>query len=108
MAQYRQAGLKMMPTRAMFEDGSSGVEAGVADMLARMQTGRFKVFAHLTDWWEEFNLYHRKDGLIVKDNDDLMAATRYAVMMKRFAVVKGHKPRHSGVNTPPPSNGWMG
>src|SRR5215475_2105605 len=24
--------------------------------------GRFKVFKHLNDWWEEFRLYHRKDG----------------------------------------------
>jgi hypothetical protein len=32
------------------------------DMLTRMQTGRFKAFKHLNDWWEEFTLYHRKDG----------------------------------------------
>ena len=55
------------------------------DMLTRMQTGRFKVFKHLHDWWEEFRLYHRKDGKVVKENDDLMAATRYALMMLRFA-----------------------
>ena len=24
------------------------------DMLTRMQTGRFKVFEHLNDWFEEF------------------------------------------------------
>ena len=30
-------------------------------------------------------MYHRKDGQIVKKNDDIMAATHYAVMMKRFA-----------------------
>jgi hypothetical protein len=29
------------------------------DMLIRMESGRFKVFAHLNDWWEEFRLYHR-------------------------------------------------
>ncbi len=29
------------------------------DMLDRMQTGRFKVFRHLNDWFEEFRLYHR-------------------------------------------------
>jgi hypothetical protein len=69
----------------MFDDGTSGLEAGVADMLDRMQTGRLKVFTHLSDWFEEFNLYHRKEGLIVKLNDDLMSATRYAMMMKRFA-----------------------
>ena len=55
------------------------------DMLQRMQSGRFKVFKHLNDWWEEFRLYHRKDGKVVKEGDDLMAATRYASMMLRLA-----------------------
>jgi len=44
-----------------------------------------KVFAHLQDWFEEFRLYHRKDGLVVKMTDDLMSATRYGMMMRRFA-----------------------
>ena len=64
---------------------SVSVEAGLMDMLDRMQTGRFKVFKHLNDWLEEFRLYHRKDGKVVKEDDDLMAATRYALMMLRYA-----------------------
>ncbi len=83
--QYRKQGLNMLRNRATFEDGSNGVEAGIADMLTRFQTMRLKVFSHLADWFEEFRLYHRKDGLIVKDGDDLLAATRYALMMRRFA-----------------------
>ena len=79
----------MLPDRAKFEDGSSGVEAGISEMLTRMQTGRFKIFNHLTEWFEEFHMYHRKNGLIVKLNDDLLAATRYAVMAKRKA--KNHE-----------------
>jgi hypothetical protein len=55
-------------------------------MLERMQTGRFKVASHLSDWWEEFRLYHRKDGLIQDINDDLLSATRYGVMSIRHAV----------------------
>jgi Terminase RNaseH-like domain len=47
---------------AQFEDGTVSVEASIADMLVRMESGRFKVFKHLTDWWDEFRLYHRKDG----------------------------------------------
>jgi Terminase RNaseH-like domain len=54
-------------------------------MLTMMQAGRFKVFKHLNDWFEEFRLYHRKDGKVFKEGDDLMAATRYAVMMLRHA-----------------------
>ncbi len=87
-AQYRAQGLKMLPMRATFEDGSNGVEAGIAEMFDRMQTWRLKVFSHLRDWFEEFNLYHRKDGIIVKLGDDLLSATRYAMMMRRFAVMQ--------------------
>ena len=54
-------------------------------LLDMMKTGRFKVAEHLNEWWEEFRLYHRKDGQIVKEGDDLMAATRYGVMMLRAA-----------------------
>jgi len=61
------------------------VEAGLMLMLDRMKTGRFKVFGHLLDWLEEFRLYHRKDGRVVKEGDDLMAATRYALMSLRHA-----------------------
>lgn len=84
--QYRAQGLRMLPERATFEDGSSGLEAGVMQMLERMQTGRWKVFRHLEDWFGEFRLYHRADGLIVKERDDLLSASRYAMMMRRFAA----------------------
>ena len=53
--------------------------------VARMESGRFKVFKHLNDWFEEFRLYHRKDGRVHKEGDDLMSATRYAIMMLRYA-----------------------
>jgi phage terminase large subunit-like protein len=83
--QYKEQGLDMLPEHAQFEDGSVSVEAGLMLMLDRMKSGRFKVFKHLNDWWEEFRLYHRKDGKVVKEGDDLMSATRYALMSLRFA-----------------------
>jgi phage terminase large subunit-like protein len=89
--QYKEQGLEMLHTHAQFlpepgkETGSVSVEAGIFEMLTRMQTGRFKVFKHLNDWFEEFRLYHRKDGKVFKENDDLLSATRYGVMMLRFA-----------------------
>ena len=55
-------------------------------MLDRMQSGRWKVFANCGAWLEEFRLYHRKDGLVVKKIDDVISASRYAMMMLRFAV----------------------
>lgn len=92
---YRAQGVAMLPARATFEDGSNGVEAGVVDMIDRMKTGRFKVAEHLVEWWEEYRLYHRKNGLIVKERDDLMSATRYACMMLRYASVPS-KPSAGG------------
>jgi len=93
---YRQKGLKMLPEHAQYtqesmplaQDRSNmvSVEAGLFEMLTRMQDGRFKVFSTLDGWWEEFAMYHRVDGKIVKQLDDLMDATRYAVMARRFAA----------------------
>jgi hypothetical protein len=83
--QYKDMGVNMLGERATFEDGSNGLEAGVAEMLTRMQTMRLKVFSHLEEWFEEFRLFHRKDGVIVKLNDDLLSATRYGMMMRRKA-----------------------
>ena len=83
--QYREAGLEMLEAHATHEEGGFGVEAGILDMLERMKSGRFKVDENLTEWWDEFRMYHRDKGKIVKERDDLMAATRYAVMMLRYA-----------------------
>jgi Terminase RNaseH-like domain len=88
-AQYRDQGLNMLTEFAHYVEGtgqkSVSVEAGLMDMVQRMESGRFKVFKHLNDWFEEFRLYHRKDGRVVAEGADLMCATRYAVMMLRHA-----------------------
>ena len=96
--QYRDAGVNMLEEFARYEETEGGrpenkpqslvsVEAGLADMLTRMRASRFKVFSHLSDWFEEFRMYHRKDGKVVKLADDLMSATRYGVMSLRHAQV---------------------
>src|SRR5262249_678725 len=84
--QYEVQGLAMVGVHAQFEDKSISVEAGVADMLIRMETGGLKGFKHLKQWFEEFRLYHPQDGRVDKEGDDLMSARRYAVMMLRFAA----------------------
>jgi len=83
--QYKEAGLNMLHANATHEEGGNGVEAGLFDMLQRMQDGRLKVDETLSDWFDEKRLYHRKDGKVVKMNDDLLCATRYAIMMLRYA-----------------------
>jgi hypothetical protein len=84
---YKREGLLMLPTHAAFPDGSISTEGGILETLTRMRDGRFKVAAHLLtgDWGDEFRGYHRKDGEIVKLNDDMLSATRIATMMRRFA-----------------------
>ena len=83
---YLAEGVSMLPERTQFEDGSNGVEAGIQIMLNRMVSGRFKVFSHLELWLSEYRTYHRKDGAIVKIDDDVISASRYGVMSLRFAV----------------------
>ena len=95
--QYRDQGINMLHEHAQYpETGAEhetlgsrvSVEAGIADMLDRMQTNRLKVASHLNDWWEEFLLYHREEGQVVKEMDDLLCATRYLIMMLRHATTK--------------------
>ncbi len=84
-ASFRAEGLKMLPEHSTHPNGGFGTEAGVQEMYQAMLTGKFKVFAHLSQWFDEFRTYHRKDGQIVKKFDDLMSATRMAWMMQRLA-----------------------
>jgi phage terminase large subunit-like protein len=108
---YRKQGLRMLPHSAEYEgDRGNGVEAGLLDMLDRMNTGRFKVFRHLSEWFEEFRLYHRKDGMVVKLHDDLMSASRYGVMSLRFGKPAA-KPPEPAVKPRPyrvGNSNWMG
>lgn len=86
--QWKSKGANMMPESARYDDESGGpqpTEPVVLEIDERMRTGRFKVFKTLEEWFREKRMYHRKDGLIVREHDDIMAATQYAVMMKRFA-----------------------
>ncbi len=78
----------MLGISARYQDDKGGgqdTEPVVMEINERMRTGRFRVFRNLDRWFREVRMYHRKDGQIVKKNDDIMAATHYAVMMKRFA-----------------------
>ena len=91
--QYKAQGVNMHRERSTHPpkpgspegSGGFGVEAGILDMIDRMQTGRWKVFRTCSEWFEEYRMFHRKDGLIVKEGDDLMSASRIGLMMRRFA-----------------------
>ncbi len=83
---YRKEGLNMRTDNARFEDGSNGVEAGIAEMLMRMETGRLKVFRNQTYFFEEKRMYHRREGKIWKEFDDVLCACRHIVMDLRYAT----------------------
>ena len=86
MAQlYKKEGLAMLPQHATWPDGGFSTEAGIMEMQERMATGRFKVAKHLSDFFDEFRMYHRKDGQIVKERDDILSAVRIGMMMRRSA-----------------------
>jgi hypothetical protein len=83
---YRREGVNMLYQHAISEVTESyAVEPSITALDNRMRRGALKVARHLLQWWEEYRTYHRKDGLIVKKRDDLMDATRYGHMMRRFA-----------------------
>jgi hypothetical protein len=43
------------------------------------------VFRSCEPWFAEHRLYHRKEGRVVKRQDDVLSASRYAMMMRRSA-----------------------
>lgn len=80
LQEYRGLGLNL-------RNANNTVWAGITDVTHRMQTGRLKVFRTLTNWLNEFRLYRTEKRrtatgeqvVIVKKNDHLMDAMRYAV-----------------------------
>ena len=84
---YEDSGWDMLEVHSQWVDGGIGVEAGLVEMYRLMEIGKFKVFKHLIPWFDEKMSYHRdENGKIVKINDDLLSATRYAYMMRRYAI----------------------
>ena len=71
------------------KQGPQPVEPIVNEMIDRIKTGRFKVFPHCRMFRDEFRSLHRdKHGKIVAKKDDVMKATMYALMMKRYAATE--------------------
>ena len=106
---YKEQGLILTKAK-------NAVEAGLIECWQGLSSGQIKVFKSLSNFRAEYRLYRRdENGKIVKKNDHLMDAFRYAIMSGiEKAIVKPvdakaadddpDKPRY--VNGPG-SGGWM-
>lgn len=86
---YEKHGVKMIHFSARYSDDKAGAqpkEPIVQELLDRMRAGTFKVFRTCQAFLDEKNKYHRKDGVIVPKDDDVISAVMYACMMRRYAV----------------------
>jgi len=111
--QYREQGVNMRSEHAHFaESGVVGerkesmvsAEAGIQDVLARMQAGKIKVFSHLQPWFSEFRAFHRKDGNVVDEQNEIMSAMRIGIMDLRNAIVEPR--RNQGIDHTAPRD-WF-
>lgn len=82
---YKRNGLHMLREHATFVDGGFNFEAGIVEMENRFSTGRLIVHSRLNDFFDEYQGYHRKDGVVVKIDDDILSATRILCMAIRHA-----------------------
>jgi phage terminase large subunit-like protein len=90
---YKAEGLRMAPTHATFPHGGFDFEAGISAMHQRLANGKLRVARHLAEWFQEYRMYHRVDGLVNKINDDLMSATRILCIAIRMAKpLEDHRP----------------
>ena len=109
---YIDTGLNLLPWKAtnppqsgqIEGEGGNSVEAALLEMVERENTGRLKVFSTCKSYLEERRMYHRDlNGKLVKMNDDVLSAVRYAIMMVRHArtqtvTVKKQKVAHGYSN----------
>lgn len=103
IASYREHDLSLLSKSARYKNdvgGGQSKERSVMEIYERIKTGRFKVFSNLNEWFEEYRNYHRRDNKITDKRDDLLSATFYAYMMRRFAVPSYMRGGGSSANMP--------
>jgi hypothetical protein len=98
---YRDLGLNL-------ELADNAVESGIYEVWTMLSTGRLKVFDSCKNWISEFRRYHRDEkGRIVKADDHLMDATRYAVKSGIARMITEPRPVEDDY-VYHGSDGWMG
>lgn len=86
---FRAEGMDMMPIHAQHEDGKAGLEASVLEMNDRLANRRMLVSRSCFELLDEIDTYHRDNGRIVKEDDDVISAVRYLQMMRRYGRLRG-------------------
>ena len=82
---YKKLDINVRPTHATFDGKDYNFEAGISLMENRFATKRLLVAQHLTELFDEYQGYHRVNGLVNKIDDDILSALRMACMDIRFA-----------------------
>ena len=91
---YRKEGLKLV-------EADNAVEAGIYSVWSRLSTGRLKVFKGvMSKLVDEYRLYRRDEmGKVIKKNDHLMDAMRYAIQTGLNHAKPVQKTRTMGVSS---------
>jgi phage terminase large subunit-like protein len=92
-ATYKKLGLNMRKTHAVFPESQGGnfdFEGGITDMENRFAGRRLVIAKHLVEVFDEYQGYHRVNGLVNKIDDDLLSAIRVLCMDIRHAKTPGN------------------
>ena len=89
-ATYKKLGLNMLPKHATFDGKGYNFEAGIDVMQNRFANKKLLIAAHLAQVFDEYQGYHRVDGLVNKIDDDLLSAIRVLCMDIRHAKTADH------------------
>ena len=82
---YSGLGINMHATNVTDKDGGTSVWGGIVEMQDRFAHQRLKIVAETNkEFFEEYRMYHMKDGQPVKERDDIISAVRYGIMGVRF------------------------
>jgi len=95
-AYYQDAGAQNLVTFAN-PDGSVYVEPGILAMSEGLRNEKIKVFANCNEFFDEYRGYHRRNGKIVAERDDVISAVRYGLQtVKKYGVTVQDVQRHHG------------
>lgn len=98
-------GVNMLSKSARYKNDIGGSQSQwdiIEEVRDFMESGQFKVFRTCQPWLEEYRSYHVKEGQIVARKDDVLKASFYGMMMRRYAISKREGtrlmlPRHTQV-----------